>query len=242
MKNIFTTRVVGVTKENQDGTDRQKLIKNYVKEHCDSNKFDKDNMSYMSNEDIKLDGYKQWQYDLFEENTVNLVPEPDNPYDENAIKVIHNKIGHIGYIPKESNQDLMNFLKEHNNQVTINMNLEGGPYKYYNEYQDKVISKSAPFYFKLVLKSLNVDEKSKDEKSKDDKDLDKKKNKPINPTRYLIFAAISLILAIAYIVERYIPLTLIFLYLLYRNIRKYRELKNDTKSSTISNNNNNNNK
>lgn len=221
MKNIFTTKIVGVTKENKDGTDRQKLIKDYVKENYDSNKFDKDDMSYMSNEDIKLDGYKQWQYELFEENTVDLVPEPDNPYDENAIKVIHNKMGHIGYIPKESNQDLMNFLKEHNNQVTINMNLEGGPYKYYNEYQDKVISKSVPFYFKLVIKSLNVDEKSND-----DKELDKKKNKPINPKRYLIFAAISLILALAYIVEKYIPLAVIFLYLLYRNIRKYKDLKN----------------
>lgn len=220
MKNIFTTKIVGVTKENKDGTDRQKLIKDYVKENYDSNKFDKDDMSYMSNEDIKLDGYKQWQYELFEENTVDLVPEPDNPYDENAIKVIHNKMGHIGYIPKESNQDLMNFLKEHNNQVTINMNLEGGPYKYYNEYQDKVISKSVPFYFKLVIKSLHIEEKSKD-----DKKLDIKKNKPINPTRYLIFSAICLILAIAYIVEKHVPLTLLFLYLLYRNIKKYRELK-----------------
>lgn len=235
MKNIFTTKVVGVTKENKDGTDRQKLIKNYVKENCDSNKFDKKDMSYMSNEDIKLDGYKQWQYELFEENTVDLVPEPDNPYDENAIKVIHNKMGHIGYIPKESNQGLMSFLKDHNNQVTINMNLEGGPYKYYNEYQDKVVSKSVPFYFKLVIKSLNVDEKSND-----DKELDKKKNKPINPTRYLIFTAISLILAITYIVEKYIPLTLIFLYLLYRNIKKYRELKNNMKKSIPSENNKNN--
>ncbi len=34
---------------------------------------------------------------------VTLVPEPSNPYDPNAIKVIHDKTGiHIGYIPKVS--------------------------------------------------------------------------------------------------------------------------------------------
>ena len=125
--------------------------------------------------------------------------------------VIHDKMGQIGYIPKTDNVELAKFLEESNSNVKITINLDGGPYKIYDEDQEKIIKKDdKPFYFKIYIDAKKI----------------KDKNKPINPKRYLIFAAISLILAIAYIVEKHIPLTILFLYLLYRNIRKYKDLKN----------------
>ena len=218
MKKTFTTKLVGITQIDNDGTDRQELIKNYALENYASNTFDKEDRNYYTNAEIKKDGYEVYQYWLTEKDTIKLVAEPENPYDSNAIMVVHDKIGKIGYIPRTDNVELAKFLEESNNNVKITINLDGGPYKIYDEDQDKIIKKdNKPFYFKIYITA---------KKSKD-------KNKSINPTRYLIFAAISLILAITYIVEKYIPLTLVFLYLLYRNIKKYKELKNDTKTSTL---------
>lgn len=211
MKKTFTTKLVGITKTNKDGTDRQEIIENYVKENYDSNTFDKEDINYYTNSEIKEDGYGVYQYWITEKDTIKLVPEPENPYDPNAIMVIHDKMGQIGYIPKTDNVELAKFLEESNSNVKITINLDGGPYKIYDEDQEKIIKKDdKPFYFKIYIDAKKI----------------KDKNKPINPKRYLIFAAISLILAIAYIVEKHIPLTILFLYLLYRNIRKYKDLKN----------------
>lgn len=225
MKKTFTTKLVGITQIDNDGTDRQEVIENYVLENYDSNTFDKEDRNYYTNAEIKEDGYEVYQYWLAEKKTIKLVPEPENPHDPNAIMVVHDKMGKIGYIPRTDNVELAKFLEDCNNDVKITINLDGGPYKIYDDDQEKIIRKNdKPFYFKIYIKA---------KKTKD-------KNKPVNPTRYLIFAAISLILAITYIVEKYIPLTIIFLYLLYRNIKKYKDLKNNTKTLTPSENNENN--
>ena len=42
---------------------------------------------------------------------VELVPEPDNPHDPNAIKVIMNG-QHIGYVPKEKTADIKKILPD----------------------------------------------------------------------------------------------------------------------------------
>lgn len=39
-----------------------------------------------------------------------LIPEPDNEYDEYAIRVINSDGKDIGYIPSEDNQDILNLL------------------------------------------------------------------------------------------------------------------------------------
>ena len=62
MKKTFTTKLVGITKTNKDGTDRQEIIENYVKENYDSNTFDKEDINYYTNSEIKEDGYGVYQY------------------------------------------------------------------------------------------------------------------------------------------------------------------------------------
>lgn len=59
-------KVVGVTYDNADGTDRQHIIAKHVEPGDD----------------------------------IDLVPEPDNPYDSNSVAVVH-QAGQLGYVPRE---------------------------------------------------------------------------------------------------------------------------------------------
>lgn len=152
MKKTFTTKLVGITQIDNDGTDRQESIKNYVLENYDNNTFDKEDSMYHTNSDIKEDGYEVYQYWLTEKDTIKLVAEPENPHDPNAIMVIHDKMGKIGYIPRTDNVELAKFLEDCDNDVKITINLDGGPYKIYDDDQEKVIKKDdKPFYFKIYI-------------------------------------------------------------------------------------------
>lgn len=162
MKKIFTTKLVGITQIDNDGTDRQEVIENYVLDNYDSNTFDKEDRNYHTNAEIKEDRYEVYQYWLTEKDTIKLVAEPENPHDPNAIMVVHDKMGKIGYIPRTDNIDLAKFLEESNNNVKITINLDGGPYKIYDEDKEKIIKKENPFYFKIYIKA----NKSKNTKTK----------------------------------------------------------------------------
>lgn len=166
MKKTFTTKLVGITKTNKDGTNRQELIENYVKENYDNNTFDRKDSMYYTNAEIEEDGHEVYQYWITEKDTIKLVPEPENPYDPNAIMVIHDKMGQIGYIPRTDNVELAKFLEEANNNVKITINLDGGPYKIYDEDQEKIIKKdNKPFYFKIYIKAKKS-KKTKNSKTK----------------------------------------------------------------------------
>lgn len=66
----FETYAAGVTKVNDDGLDIQELVKGYFNEH-----------------------------NFLEAGKLKLVQDPDNPYDKFAVKIIHDDLGHIGYVP-----------------------------------------------------------------------------------------------------------------------------------------------
>lgn len=42
---------------------------------------------------------------------ITLVPEPDNPHDPDAIKVVHPVVGHIGYVPADYTDDVRDYVK-----------------------------------------------------------------------------------------------------------------------------------
>lgn len=52
--------------------------------------------------------------DLFEKSGsgITLVPEPDNPHDPNAIKVVHHAIGCIGYVPADFTDEVRDYIKD----------------------------------------------------------------------------------------------------------------------------------
>lgn len=75
-----------------------------------------------------------WQYD-FDPTDVKLVPEPGNPEDPNAIKVIVDG-EHIGYIKAGSCAHIQKLLKG-NRILSISCEITGGPYKYISEDYDE---------------------------------------------------------------------------------------------------------
>ena len=63
----------------------------------------------------------------FRIDTVSLVPEPTNPYDENAIMVLINN-SHVGYIKRVDCLSVKELLASNN--ISINAKIYGGPYKF----------------------------------------------------------------------------------------------------------------
>lgn len=52
--------------------------------------------------------------DLFEPSGsgITLAPEPDNPHDPNAIKVVHHAVGCIGYVPANFTDEVRDYIKD----------------------------------------------------------------------------------------------------------------------------------
>ncbi len=79
---VIDTKVVGVSKANADGSQRQDIIKEGV----------------------------------FEDDLLELRPEPDNPYDANAVAVFTKDSNQIGYLSREVAERLHNVL---NGNLTV---------------------------------------------------------------------------------------------------------------------------
>ena len=62
-----------------------------------------------------------------------FVPDPSNPHDPNAIKVIANGV-HVGYVPKDRTSEVRDYLSKDN--LDIRACLTGGPYKIVSEDED----------------------------------------------------------------------------------------------------------
>lgn len=74
-------------------------------------------------------GRKVFRY-AFSCHPVKLVPEPDNPNDRNAVRVVCSG-EHIGYIPSESNVHVLDILN-HRNIISISGFIGGGQYRIVN--------------------------------------------------------------------------------------------------------------
>lgn len=150
-----STYVAGVKYSNPYGENRQNIIKDYIKENHDVNLFDKNDPNYVSNKEIEEEsvydfGKKYYQYELEEFDTIRLDKEPYNPYDENAIGIIHEVMGHIGYIPREDTGKVKKIL-DSSEKLEYRLKFYGGSYKYYDEYEYKVKTDSTTYSFKLFI-------------------------------------------------------------------------------------------
>lgn len=79
-----------------------------------------------------------WKYEFYPLK-VELVPEPDNPHDKNAIMVVVDS-EHIGYVKKGSCSHLLKVIREGRIQ-SISCDISGGPYKYISEDYDEDLDK-----------------------------------------------------------------------------------------------------
>lgn len=131
-------RVAGVTK-----------YKKEVKEAC--NLIAEDNgipeyAKYYSNlstkelrEELEEYGLKVFKYQDLDFFNIELVLEVDNKYDPNAIKVlIFNN--HVGYVPATIAKTIRKYFDNKKYNFVIEGEIKGGPYKEWDDLNDKVIT------------------------------------------------------------------------------------------------------
>lgn len=82
----------------------------------------------MSREKLKEMGYvgKKIYHYYFKVHTVQLIPEPTNPHDPNAIKVLINNV-HIGYVPRNDTRVVSQIMGS--GEVELSAFVSGGEYR-----------------------------------------------------------------------------------------------------------------
>ena len=151
-----TTHIKIVTNKHEDD-----IIENHF---VAGTSFHKDELLTLAHENIDYNLSKKeleeeyygtdriYQYEFFPDK-VELVPEPTNEHDPNAIKVIVDG-QHIGYIKKGSCSHIHNLIKE-DRIKEVDCDIYGGNYKEleFDDYSDKckLIKKERDFGAKLTL-------------------------------------------------------------------------------------------
>lgn len=86
--------------------------------------------------DVQAESYTRiYKYEDLTFNDIKLIPEPDNKYDKNAIKILifdH----HVGYVPKNQTRTLKKYLNNDKYYFKMIGRIVGGPYKTIDEYGD----------------------------------------------------------------------------------------------------------
>lgn len=147
-KKTITFNVAGVTKKNDQGKDIQKLIRELIEDELASS----EPYDGLTNKEILEDYYDERVYeytDLYGTDEIYFEFEPDNPYDSNAIKVMHEYIDHIGYVPREYNKQVGQIIR--NGNYDIEWEIVGGKYKYVDELEDKVKTQKDNYGVKIKL-------------------------------------------------------------------------------------------
>lgn len=123
----------GVTKKNELGKDIQSILQKEGRKYCRENYIDFYG-GYTAKE-IKEFGTDTSEFeDLYlDDKEISFIPEPDNKYDKNAIKIYvqyaeNRDPIHVGYVPKEKNVQLKTILENHS-ITSISASYVGGKIK-----------------------------------------------------------------------------------------------------------------
>ena len=112
--------------------------------------FGKDNKSLKS---YMLETYKPvYKYNKLKTVDVHLLPEPSNPHDKNAIKVLVNNI-FVGYLPAVIASQISSYIANPNYRYDAILTGRGGPYKTLNVETERVVTreKELTYYLDLTI-------------------------------------------------------------------------------------------
>lgn len=110
--------------------------------------FGKDNKSLKS---YMLETYKPvYKYNKLKTVDVQLLPEPSNPHDKNAVKVLVNNI-FVGYLPAVIASQISSYIANPNYRYDAILTGRGGPYKTLNIETERVVSRKSDLTYYLDL-------------------------------------------------------------------------------------------
>lgn len=84
----------------------------FILEKYYTDKSEQDNDSYF----VSNRPQKYSKYPIFKTSKVELIPEPENKHDENAIKILIDGV-HLGYVPRDQTKEIHGELKNENEYV-----------------------------------------------------------------------------------------------------------------------------
>lgn len=110
--------------------------------------FGKDNKSLKS---YMLETYKPvYKYNKLKTVDVHLLPEPTNPHDKNAVKVLVNNI-FVGYLPAIIATQVSSYISNPNYRYDAILTGRGGPYKTLNIETERVVTREKELTYYLDL-------------------------------------------------------------------------------------------
>lgn len=124
----FCTYIVGLHHSNEDGKNRYQLISKYLNSMVNPEY----KYSGYSDEDMLANEYyfgeKIYEHSYSEISSIRLIVEEDNKFDKNPIKVYHNTIKDLGYVPS-IHKDKVNDIINNSNIMYIELEITGGKFK-----------------------------------------------------------------------------------------------------------------
>lgn len=94
-----------------------------------------------------------YKYSPFELSDVDFVPELDNQFDPNAVKIVVRGY-HLGYVSKSKNRKVLRLTTDSNNEVIKIAKIYGGDYKDIDPESDKLRTVKDSFKIQINLKVL----------------------------------------------------------------------------------------
>ena len=131
-------RVAGVTKYKKAVKEACKMIAedNGIPEYS---KYYGDLSAKEIREEVEEYGLKVFKYRDLDIFNIELIPETDNKYDPNAIKVLIFD-NHVGYVPATVAKSIRKYFDNKKYNFVIEGEIKGGPYKEWDDLNDKVIT------------------------------------------------------------------------------------------------------
>lgn len=94
-----------------------------------------------------------YKYSPFELSDVDFVPEVDNQFDPNAVKIVVRGY-HLGYVTKSKSRKVLRLTTDSNNEVVKIAKIYGGDYKDIDPESDKLRTVKDSFKIQINLKVL----------------------------------------------------------------------------------------
>lgn len=94
-----------------------------------------------------------YKYSPFEFSDVDFVPEVDNQFDPNAVKIVVRGY-HLGYVTKSKSRKVLRLTTDSNNEVVKIAKIYGGDYKDIDPESDKLRTVKDSFKIRIKLKVL----------------------------------------------------------------------------------------
>lgn len=149
VRNKLVFYVAGVNFQDDNGNDIQENIHKYIKNNHYTNNFEE-----WSNKEIIEYDAEIYEFELSEVDTVKFVQDSNNEHDPNAIKIVHDSMGKIGFVPIKYQKQYNDFINKHED-YKIEIAFTGGRQKYVDfkedGYEEKVYMKSTPYYIDIEL-------------------------------------------------------------------------------------------